>query len=328
MGNGINLKAVKDTVAKIVSSQEIHNIVFVGCGASSAELYPAFYILKDETKKLRSFFYTASEFNHDTPLWLGKDTLVVTASLGGNTPETVNANTIAKEHGAITVSITHTPGSPLTKEADYLFIHGFEENYAAKLEKMGYAMDLALELMQQTEGYKYYDLAIEGFEKIFDLSESAAQHAKSFAAEFGCKFKDVPVTYVMSSGASMKVAYSTSICLMMEMQWLNSGSFHSGEFFHGPFEITDKDVPFILFMNEGKTRDVDARALTFLDRFQAKTAVIDTKDYGLSSYIKPEVVTYFNPFVHTAVFRTYAEALSEARQHPLTLRRYMWKLSY
>ena len=30
---------------------------------------------------------------------------------------------------------------------------------------------------------------------------------------------------------------------MMEMQWINSGSFHSGEFFHGPFEIVDKDVP-------------------------------------------------------------------------------------
>lgn len=34
----------------------------------------------------------------------------------------------------------------------------------------------------------------------------------------------------MSSGATHEVAYSTSICLMMEMQWINSGTFHSGEF--------------------------------------------------------------------------------------------------
>ena len=33
-----------------------------------------------------------------------------------------------------------------------------------------------------------------------------------------------------------------------------------------PFEIVDKDVPFILLMNDGKTRPVDARALTFLHR--------------------------------------------------------------
>ena len=50
MGNGFNLKAAKDTVPKIVSSQEIPNFVFVGCGVSSAELYPAFYLLKVETK--------------------------------------------------------------------------------------------------------------------------------------------------------------------------------------------------------------------------------------------------------------------------------------
>ena len=102
----------------------------------------------------------------------------------------------------------------------------------------------------------------------------------------------------------------------------------SGEYFHGPFEITDKDVPFVLFMNDGKTRKADARALTFLNRFDAKVAVVDAKDYGLSSEIAGSVVTYFNPMLHTAVFRTYAEALSEERNHPLTVRRYMWKLEY
>ncbi|RGB91116.1 hypothetical protein DWZ46_08495 [Faecalibacterium prausnitzii] len=123
-------------------------------------------------------------------------------------------------------------------------------------------------------------------------------------------------------------AYSTSICLMMEMQWVNSGSFHSGEFFHGPFEIVDKDVPFILLMNDGKTRPVDARALTFLHRFDALTTVVDAKDYGLGNAVDSSVITYFNPLMHTAVFRVYAEELSYVRQHPLTLRRYMWKLEY
>ena len=115
---------------------------------------------------------------------------------------------------------------------------------------------------------------------------------------------------------------------MMEMQWVNSGSFHSGEFFHGPFEIVDKNVPFILLMNDGKTRPVDARALTFLHRFDALTTVVDAKDYGLGNAVDSSVITYFNPLMHTAVFRVYAEELSYVRQHPLTVRRYMWKLEY
>ena len=72
----------------------------------------------------------------------------------------------------------------------------------------------------------------------------------------------------------------------------------------------------------------DARALTFLHRFDALTTVVDAKDYGLGNAVDSSVITYFNPLMHTAVFRVYAEELSYVRQHPLTLRRYMWKLEY
>ena len=55
---------------------------------------------------------------------------------------------------------------------------------------------------------------------------------------------------------------------------------------------------------------------------------LDAKDYGLGNAVDSSVITYFNPLMHTAVFRVYAEELSYVRQHPLTLRRYMWKLEY
>ncbi|OUQ16668.1 phosphosugar isomerase [Lachnoclostridium sp. An14] len=324
----IDLSVPKQIVADILSKKTVENVVFVGCGASKSELYPAKYFLANASKKLRVAHYTANEFNYDTPDWLGETTVVITASLGGSTPETVKANSVAKAAGATVVSVTHAAGSALTKEADYSIVHGFEANYAAKLEKMGYVMALALEILQQTEGYEKYDKMVEGFENIFELAETSAQAARKAAKEFAEAYKDAPVVYVMSSGASAEVAYSTSICLMMEMQWINSGSFHAGEFFHGPFEIVDKNVPFILLMNDGKTRAIDSRALTFLERFDALTTVVDAKDYGLTSAVSSDVATYFNPLLHTAVFRVFAEELSYIRQHPLTKRRYMWKLEY
>jgi len=324
----IDMNKVKDIVSKITASHTIENVAFVGCGASKSELYPGKYFLTSAAKKLRSYHYTASEFNTDTPDWLGETTVVITASLGGTTPETVQANSVAKAAGATVIAVTHAAGSPLTKEADYSIIHGFEANYAAKLEKMGYVMALAVEILQQVEGYDKYDKMVGGFDKIFELAENSAQSARTAAKEFAAKYADAPVVYVMSSGASAEVAYSTSICLMMEMQWINSGSFHSGEFFHGPFEIVDKNVPFILLMNDGKTRSVDARALTFLQRFDALTTVVDAKDYALTSAVSGDVATYFNPLLHTAVFRVFAEELSFIRQHPLSKRRYMWKIEY
>ena len=318
----------KQIVQEIVKEKEIKSIVFVGCGASKADLYPAKYFLDQNAKQLRISHYTANEFNHATPASLDETTVVISASLGGTTPETVEANAVAKEKGATVISLTRSVDSPLTKDADYVIYHRFAENYAAKLEKTGFCLELAVELLNQIEGYEHYDAMMAGFATIYDLSQKSAESARKQAKAFAQRFKDEPVIYVMSSGATHEVAYSTSICLLMEMQWIHSGTFHSGEFFHGPFEIVDKDVPFILLMNDGKTREIDARALTFLERFDTKTEVVDALDYGLSAHISKEVLDYFNPFVITAVFRVYAEELSEAREHPLTKRRYMWKLTY
>jgi len=318
----------KEIVKEVISNKEVKSIVFVGCGASKADLYPAKYFLDQNANQLRVSHFTANEFNYATPRSVDENTVVISASLGGTTPETVQANAVAKEKGATVISLTRSVDSPLTKDADYVIYHRFSENYAAKLEKTGYCLQLAVELLNQIEGYTDYDKMMAGFSKIYDLSQESAEGARSQAKKFASRFKDEKVIYVMSSGATHEVAYSSSICLLMEMQWINSGTFHAGEFFHGPFEITDKNVPFILLMNDGRTRSIDARALTFLDRFDAKTEVVDALDWGLSAYIEKEVLDYFNPFVITAVFRVYAEELAKARQHPLTKRRYMWKLEY
>lgn len=196
------------------------------------------------------------------------------------------------------------------------------------MDKMIKVVVLAAEILYQVEGYPHYDKMMDGVSKIYDMIDEAIKHVVPDAEEFARKNKDVPVIYVMSSGATSMVAYAFSICLMMEMQWINSGSFSDGEFFHGPFEIVDKDVPFLLLMNDGRTRNMDIRALTFLQRFDAQITLVDGKDFGLSSIIAKEVVDYFNPMMLSAVIRVYAEKLAELRHHPLTKRRYMWKLEY
>lgn len=307
---------------------EITSVMFVGCGASQAELYPAKYFLEGNAKKLRVSLYTANEFVHATPVSAGPDSIVITCSLGGNTPETVEASKKAMSLDAKVIAITHTPGSPLANHADYVVFHKFQESYSAKMEKMTKCLGLAVEILNQYEGYEHYDDMMDGFDKIYGLIDSAVSFVLPSAQKFAESYKDDPVVYLMSSGATQMVAYSFSICLLMEMQWMNSGSFHDGEFFHGPFEIVDKDVPFILLMNDGSTRPLDSRALDFLNRFQAKTTVIDAKDFGLGSTIASSVKDYFNPMLISAVLRVYAEQLAIARNHPLTQRRYMWKLEY
>lgn len=316
------IKSIKETMPVAKS------VYFVGCGASKAELYPGKYFLDANARTIRVGHYTANEFLYATPAAVDDTAIVITCSLGGTTPETVAASKKAMELGAKVIAVTHVEGSALAKNAHYSIVHGFEKDYAAKLEKMTNVLMLAVEILNQYEGYAHYDEMQDAFGKIYGLIEKAVSFVGPAARNFAEDYKDSPVIYVMSSGATQEVAYAFSICLLMEMQWVNSGSFHDGEFFHGPFEIVEKDVPFILLMNEGRTRPMDSRALDFLNRFQAKTTVLDGKDFGVGSEFSSAVAEYFNPMVLTAVLRVYAEQLAIVRCHPLTQRRYMWKLEY
>ena len=54
---------------------------------------------------------------------------------------------------------------------------------------------------------------------------------------------------------------------------------------------------------------------------------MDAKELGLST-IDASVVDYFNHSLYNNVYVVYNQALAEARQHPLSTRRYMWKVNY
>ena len=325
----VNLNDVKEIVEGIYKERnKVNSVYYVGCGASQAELYPANYFLNENEKTLRSGLVQANEFVHATPAAVGRDSIVVACSLGGNTPETVAAAKKAAQLGAKVIALTHDADSPLAGEADEVIVHGFEASYSAKCEKMIYALAIANEVLHQSEKYSGYEKMLDAMKNIPMLVDESVKHVVPEAVKFAQAYKDVPVVYVMSSGAARGVAYTFSNCLLMEMQWINSGNFHDGDFFHGPFEIVDKGVPFLLLMNDGRTRTLDSRALAFLQRFDALATVIDAKDFGLASVADAEVIDYLNPVLLTAVVRVYAEQLALFRDHPLTKRRYMWKLSY
>ena len=158
------------------NNDKIKTIIFVGCGASNADLYPAEYFLKENSKNLRILSYTSNEFNYATPKSVDETSIVVTASLGGTTPETVEASKKAKKLGAHVISLTKEKDSPLANvDPEYLIVHGFGDNYASKLEKMTINLKIAVELLDQIEGYEYYDKMMKGFGKIHDIIEDSVK---------------------------------------------------------------------------------------------------------------------------------------------------------
>ncbi|MDD3174526.1 MAG: phosphosugar isomerase, partial [Herbinix sp.] len=224
---------------------------------------------------------------------------------------------------------TSESGVPLEKYGDYSVYYRIETDSVYENVNQYVILDLAFELLSQTEGYEYYKEAIEGMKKIPDICSNASKMISNRAMAWGEKMKNEPILYSMASGPSTFVAYMQSICMFMEMEWVNSSSIHTGEYFHGPFEITDKNTPFMLFLSEGRTRPLDERALKFLKNYadHNKVEVIDVKELGINS-IDDSVVEFFSPILHWVVGLEYAQGLAVAKKHPLLQRRYMNKVEY
>ena len=315
-------KSIIEDVLK--KHDKITHVYFVACGGSYAGLYPAKYFLQSEAKDLIIGHYSSNEFCHATPKALGKDSIVITQSFSGTTPETVRAAGIAQEAGAASIAVTYDAESPLAKNGDHVVTYGTtkepNDNGHAK------ALWLAVEILNQIEGYAHYDAFMASYEKYNEIvpvaKEKFAPTAKAWAEKYG----EEKLIYVMGSGPNFGVTYSYAICLLQEMQWIHSSAIHSGEYFHGPFEISEKNTAFLMMKSTGRTRALDDRALAFISQFNNRCMVIDGQDYGMDEL--GWCSEYLDPLFHNNVIGVFNNLLADARKHPLSVRRYMWKFNY
>lgn len=318
---------VKMLITRAEDGVQMSEVFFVACGGSLVDLYPAKFFLGSESRLLRTDIYTANEFVHAVPKVLGERSVVIFCSHSGITPEIVEAVKVAKAAGSLTVSLTHNKSSDIAAFSDYNVVYEWGDESSVQNNPMAITLALCLEILQHSEGYVNYHEFQEALLKIDDVVAAARKKVGARVLTFAETYQNEKMFYILSSGASYGHAYGFAICSLMEMQWLHASAIHSGEFFHGPFEVTDKKTNFILLVNEGRTRPLDERVLAFLKNYAKNYVVIDAKELGIG--VLPEsVVEFFNPVLFYSVLCDYREALANIRNHPLETRRYMGKVEY
>lgn len=323
--NQEHVKQLDDAI-KAIELINVKNFYFVACGGSMAHLYPAYYIY-DREIDIPSAIYSSNEFIHRSPKALGKGSVVILCSHSGNTPETVKAAEYARERGAITIAFSNLVDSPLWKAAKYPIHYEWGAEAIAVDGNNGMLYRLIFEILNKIAPNDKYERAIKSVDNLQRLYESNRTKTALEADEFGKKYKRDKFIYTLASGPNYGVAYSFTSCLLMEMLWINSNAIHSGEYFHGPFEITDFDVPFIIIKGMGETRPIDERAHAFVKKFSEKVVLIDAETFDMEG-IDEDLKGYFTPIIAEVILRQYADRLAEHTGHPLSVRRYMWKMEY
>ena len=306
--------------------------IFVACGGSLTDLYNGYYFLQCESATIRSFWMNANEFLHATPKAFGDTSLVIVCSHSGGTAESVKAAQFAYDEGAAVITMTFKKGSKIDKDLPgyYSWIYDWGDDVPTREKPEGKVLELLNELLQQTDpNYALYDAMDESLTKMDDILKSAKDKVQNAAWLFAEAHHDTPMLYILGSGAAFSQAYAMAICSLMEMQWMHCCYLHSGEYFHGPFEVTDGKTPYVLMKSAGKTRALDERAEVFLKKYagEGNTEVIDAMELGLED-LDPSVAEYFNCSLFYKMAGTYRDALDYTRRHPLSMRRYMGVVEY
>ena len=321
------------TALETIKKHPIKHVYLVACGGSLSIMSPAKYFLDRHSSSLTSDVYNGDEFVCRQPKHLNENAMVILCSQTGTTKETVRAAEYANSMGALTIGMSMDTASPLAQTAQHVLkydapyttgtpIDSADSNYAVLFM-------LLAGLVDHFDGEKLVPVLLTSLGNLQAVNEKAQAQLDGKLKDFAERFADQSVIYTTASGAGYGAAYQFSICVLMEMLWINSQAIHANEFFHGPFEVVDKKANFIVMLGLDETRRLEERTRDFLFRFgdESRILVLDAKELDLSG-IDDHFKGYLVPLVFFDSLWNFAYKLADLRQHTmLDGRRYMKKLT-
>ena len=327
------LNADIQVALEMLRRRPVAHVFLVACGGSLSIMYSGKYFLDRHSSTLTCDIYNADEFVCRDPRKLDARALVILCSQTGTTRETVRAAEHARAKGAAVIGLTLDHTSPLGRAVD-----------AALSYQASYTTGIPIDAADSNYGVLYMLLAglvslsqeedlvprlLSSLGHLQTAIEKAHVHYAPLFESFAPRFAQRQVIYTTASGTDFGAAYSFAICVLMEMLWINSQAIHADEFFHGPFEIVDRDACFITMIGLDETRRLEERTRDFLFRFgcEENILVLDANKLDLSG-IDEHFKGYLVPLIFFDTLWKFACRLAALRDHTmLEGRRYMKKIN-
>ncbi len=309
-----------ETIADRIYETGFDLLLFTSSGGSQAMLDPfAFYIR--HMSKLPVENRLAADLLLGDCNRISNRTVAFLTSKSGDTGETVDAARWMKEQGVRIISVVGKENSVLESISDDCVVYG-----EGRPQELVFYLLIGRILYRNGDFADYPQFADE----LKGLAYALAQVRK--AADEKCRqyamdcYRE-PYNIWVGSGDLWPTAYSYSMCVLEESQWIRTKSVSSPEFFHGTLELLEDDVCMTLLLGEGPTRELDERVKEFAARHTKKLTCFDTKDYelpGISEAFRP----YLSPVVMAAILQRISKNIEEITGHSLDIRRYYRKETY
>ena len=298
-----------DTIKKLVDKIKEHNVSSVCIAARGTSDHAAVYgkYVLELTLGIPVSLAASSVFTIYQKSLKLKDTLVIGISQSGKAADVLEVLKDAKKQGAITVSITNAPDSPLAEEAM------FHLNCAAEVEKSVAAtktftaeMYLLAQLVAEWLGddkMKEQILTIpKNLSHVFEIANTIEEKVERYRFMDECFVLARGVNYAVSLEAALKIQETT---------YVRAKAFATSDFQHGPIAMIDADIPVIIFAPDGPTLKDLTEMARKLKQDDVELIMISNKkellEMGTCSFRIPETDNdIISPFFNVVVAQMFA----------------------
>ncbi len=295
-------------------------LLFTSSGGSQAMLDPFAFYIRHMSKLPVENRLSADLLLNDCNR-ISERSVAFLTSKSGDTGETMKAAEWLKEQGVRIISIVGRENSPLETISDACVVYG-----EGRPQELVLYLLIGRILYRNGDFPEYPQFADELKGLAYALAQvrkAADEKCRKYALDY-CR---EPYNIWVGSGDLWPTAYSYSMCVLEESQWIRTKSVSSPEFFHGTLELLEDDVCLTLLLTEGPTRVLDERVKDFAMRHTSKLTCFDTKDYELPG-ISAGFRKYLSPVVMAAVLQRISKNMEEITGHSLDIRRYYRKETY
>ena len=239
----------KDAAETMKRLKEIERIFIVACGTSNYAGMVAEYLI-ESIAKVPVECDIASEFRYREPV-IPPKSLVLTISQSGETADTLAALRLAKQAGALTLSICNVRRSTIDREAHgHLYMNSGAEigvastkafvSTLALVNIVAVALGRARETITEQQEREYLEALIA----VPSQMEALLAYDKFFD-EASEKIKDFRGLLYMARGANFPIAMEGALKLK-ELAYMHAEGYAAGEMKHGPLALIDEEMLIVM----------------------------------------------------------------------------------
>lgn len=298
----------------------IEQILFVACGTSYYAAMVGKYLI-EQNARIPVEVDIASEFRYRKPI-IKKNTLVITISQSGETADTLAAVRLAKENGALTLSITNVQKSSIDREADgHLYMSsGVEVGVAstkAFTSTLALLNVLALEIAK-ARSVLSKEAEIEGVKNLLAVPSQleAVLSFDKYFSEAAKKLKEFKGFLYLGRGVNYPIALEGALKLK-ELAYLHAEGYAAGEMKHGPLALIDSRMAIVVV---APTDDLIEKTVSNLQEAKARGGKIISIGTGENEALKSMSEYYLslptanwmtNPIIATVPLQLMAYHLAD-----------------